>query len=100
MTSFEDVEAKLLSAMYDCDWESDEATKMVRNYQTLANCRPKPPLPPPVEKAEEPTPNWIERHSDTLIKSGFALLSVVAIVGGEKLGNHLYNTKAWNAIPK
>lgn len=100
MPSHEDIEAEVLNALSGEDFSSEEATKKIRNLRTLVECRPRvePLLPEPV--VEEPPQNWIERHSDTLIKSGFSLLGVVVIVAGEKLGGYIFNTKAWNSIPK
>lgn len=99
MTSHEDVEAAVLAQLINADFKSDEAQKMLRIYTGLASHRPKPPPTPEPEK-EEVKVSWFESHSDQLIKSGFTLLGVLAIVAGEKLGQHLYNTKAWNAFSK
>lgn len=97
MTSHEDVELAFLSALINQDFASEDATQIVRNYKTFVETRPKPETPQP---EPEPKTNWFERHSDALIKGAFALAGVVMIVGGEKLGNHIYTTKAWNHIPK
>lgn len=100
MPSYEDIENQILADLDSRDFESDEATKIIRNLQTFNQLKPKPEPTPPPEPEPEPQPSWWDRHSDTLIKSGLGFLGVVVIVGGEKLGNHLYNTKAWGTIPK
>lgn len=99
MTSYEDIEANMIDHLNNQEYHSDEATKTLRNLKLLIELNPRP-VPPAPTPEPEPEPSWFEKHSDALIKSGFSLLSVLAIVGGEKLGNHLYNTKSWNAFQK
>lgn len=99
-SQYDEVESKMLTELMHSDFESEEATKILRNLQTLTHCKPPEPKPEPPVPEPEPKQSWWDRHSDTLIKSGLGFAGVVAIVLGEKLGNHLYNTKAWGTIPK
>ena len=97
MTSHEEVEEAMRSELIGFDFSTEEATTAIRNYKTFVEARP---APEPQPEKEEPKQSWFEKHSEVLIKSGFAFLGVIVIVGGEKLGNHLYTTKAWSVIPK
>lgn len=97
MTSYDEVSAKMLTALLDDhDPDSDEATKIIKNLKMLNDAKPAEPTP----EKEEARQGWLEKHSEVLIKSGFSLLGVLAIVGGEKLGNHIYNTSAWKTFQK
>lgn len=94
MTSYEDVENEFLAELMSVEATSDEAAAIVKNLRVLTECKPAPaPLP-------EPKQSWFDRHSDALIKGGASLLGVAMIIGGEKLAEHIYNTKAWSTLPK
>lgn len=100
MTSYQDIESQILADLSGRDFDTDEATKILQNLKTFNALKPQPEPAPTPEPEPEPQLPWWDRHGDALIKGVFGLLSVGAIVGGEKLGNHLYNTKAWGTIPK
>ena len=100
MTSYHDIESQMLDALDMSDFGSEEVTRTIRNLQTFRQLMPQPEPAPTPEPEPEPKQPWWDRHGDAILKGGFGLLSVLAIVGGEKLGNHMYNTKAWNSIPK
>jgi hypothetical protein len=100
MTSYQDIEAQVLADLDGRPFDSDEVTKILSNFKAFHSVKPKPEPAPTPEPEPEPQLPWWDRHGDALIKGAFGLMSVLSIVGGEKLGEHIYNTKAWGTVPK